>query len=469
MPIRRPLKLCIYIGILILLGLGLLVILGWYTGIVIFIQINPQLVPMQFNTALGFVVISLAMGALVSHKRDIAKYAGLLVMFLGGITLSQHIFGVNFYIDELFMKHYITIATSSPGRMAPNTALNFLLVGITLVCLGQKKLTINHLVFSSLLGSLTLGLSMVALFGYMSNVEAAYSWGSLTKMAIHTAVGFMIVGILLILETEVLSKQIRQKLPAFTLPITFSFLGFIVTLSLWQALHFSELQINRQYGIKTENFVATGILIFGGLFSILLAIATWLAIKSQEQLRENKIAQAKIVALNQQLEKLSYLDGLTEIPNRRAFDMALEKELARAVRYQYPIALIFIDIDYFKAFNDHYGHQLGDVCLQSVASAISGVLHRKTDLAARYGGEEFVMLLPDVNLEGAENIAKMTLQAIADLQIPHAVSKVSAYVTISAGISVCIPDHETSPKSLLRLADQALYKAKMNGRNCVKT
>ncbi|MBD2175845.1 GGDEF domain-containing protein [Pseudanabaena sp. FACHB-1998] len=469
MPIKKPLKLGIEIGIAILLVLGLLVILGWYTGIVIFIQINPQFVPMQFNTALGFVVTSLAMGALVNHRRDITKYTGLLVGILGGMTLIQHIFGVNLYIDELFMKHYITMATSAPGRMAPNTALNFILVGMTLFCLGQKKLTINHLIFSSLLGSLTLGLSMVALFGYMSRVEAAYSWGNLTKMAIHTAIGFMVVGVLLILETRMLSRQIRQKLPSFTLPITFSFLGFIVTLSLWQALYFSELQINRQYGIKTDNYVATGILIFGGLFSILLGIATWLAIKSQEQLQENKLAQAQIVALNQQLEKLSYLDGLTEIPNRRAFDIAIERELARAVRYQYPIAIIFIDIDYFKAFNDYYGHQLGDACLQLVASAISEVLHRKTDMVARYGGEEFVMLLPDVNLEGVEKVAAMTLQAIADLQIPHEASKVSSYVTISAGLSVCIPDNETSPKALVRLADQALYKAKMNGRNCIKT
>ena len=458
------LRLGINIGAFLLLGMGLVVIYGWFIGSVSLIQIQPQFVPMQFNTALGFVLIGFSLLGFINHRRKLVKYLGLVLVLLGGLTLAQHIFGVNLGIDELFMKHYITIATSQPGRMAPNTALSFLLSGSAILTMSKPKIGVHQLLICSVLGSLIMGLGTVAYFGYLSKVETAYGWGNLTKMALHTSIGFIVVGLLVIIAIRHLSWRIQKKMSSLVLPITSGVLGFTVTLCLWQALYSSELYVKNQYGIKPTNFVAEGILVVGGLFSIVIVIATWFAIRSHEQLQALKLAQAEILALNKQLEKISYLDGLTEIPNRRAFDIAIENELGRASRYQHSVALILFDIDYFKSYNDYYGHQMGDRCLQQVAHTINTMAKRKTDIAARYGGEEFVLLLPDAAISDATRIAAITLQAIANLQIPHKSSKVSDIVTLSAGVSVCIPNHHTTSEELIWSADQALYEAKAQGR-----
>ncbi len=463
------LRICINFGASLLLALGLTVIFGWYTGSERLIQISPRFVPMQFNTALGFLLISLALLGLTNNRRGFVKYIGITSILLGGLTLIQHIFGVNLYIDELFMKHYITISTSTPGRMAPNTALNFLLSGISILTMSAMRISLTQILVSSFLGSVTMGLGSVAFLGYLSNVETAYGWGNLTKMAIHTAIGFIIVGLMLILVARYLSWKTQQKSPTVLLPLILGILGFTITICLWQALYSAELYITTQYGIKTKNFVAEGILIFGGLFSIVIAIAVWFAIRSREQLRALRLAQEEILILNQQLEKISYLDSLTEIPNRRSFDAFIEKEFERAFRNQHSIALILLDIDYFKAYNDHYGHQMGDYCLQQVAQTINNMAQCKTDMAARYGGEEFVLLLTDTMPADAEKAASMTLQAIANLQIPHEKSKVSSFVTISAGISVCVPSIDTTIKELIHHADLALYEAKAQGRSRIVT
>jgi diguanylate cyclase (GGDEF)-like protein len=457
------LRFCINIGAFLLLTLGLTVIWGWYIGSEKLIQIHPKFVPMQFNTALGFGLIGLAILGVTNNHKKFVKYIGIGLVLLGGLTLVQHFFGINLSIDELLMKHYITVGTSQPGRMAPNTALNFLLSGLAILTMSTKKLNLKQLVVGSFLGTVIMGLGSVAFLGYLSNVEAAYGWGNLTKMAIHTSIGFMVVGMMLVLEARYLSWKIQQKIPSTVLPLTLGVLGFTITICLWQALYSTELYITNQYGIKTKNFVAEGILIFGGLFSIVIAIAVWFAIRSREQLEALRLAQAEIMLLNQQLEKMSYLDGLTEIPNRRSFDTVIEKELARACRYQHSIALILLDIDYFKAYNDYYGHQMGDSCLQQVAHTINNMAQRKTDMAARYGGEEFALLLPDATLIDAEKIAAITLQAIADLNIPHEKSNVSNVVTVSAGLSVCVPSLDTKIEELILHADQALYEAKAQG------
>ena len=463
------LRFCINIGAFLLLALGLTVIWGWYIGSARLIQIHPQFVPMQFNTALGFGLIGLAILSATNNRRKFIKYIGIGLVLLGGLTLVQHIWGINLSIDELLMKHYITIGTSQPGRMAPNTALNFLLSGLAIFTMSTKKLSLNQLLVGSFLGTVIMGLGSVAFLGYLSNVEAAYGWGNLTKMAIHTSIGFIVVGIMLILEARYLSWQIQQRIPSVVLPLILSVLGFTITICLWQALYSTELYITNQYGFKTKNFVAEGILIFGGLFSVVIEIAVWFAIRSREQLEALRLAQAEILILNQQIEKISYLDSLTEIPNRRSFDAFIEKEFERAFRNQHSIALILLDIDYFKAYNDHYGHQMGDYCLQQVAQTINNMAQCKTDMAARYGGEEFVLLLPDTMPADAEKVAAMTLQAIANLQIPHEKSKVSSFVTISAGISVCVPSVDTTIKELIHHADLALYEAKAQGRSRIVT
>ncbi len=174
---------------------------------------------------------------------------------------------------------------------------------------------------------------------------------------------------------------------------------------------------------------------------------------------------AKLQRANQELLSLANLDGLTQIPNRRRFDDYFAEEWRRHLREQAPLALILIDIDYFKRYNDCYGHQCGDDCLIRVAQGITKIPQRPADLVARYGGEEFVAILPNTSTEGALTIAESMRKAIATLAIPHANSEVSQCVTLSLGATSLIPMPDKSPEDLIANADRALYAAKHQGRD----
>ena len=165
------------------------------------------------------------------------------------------------------------------------------------------------------------------------------------------------------------------------------------------------------------------------------------------------------------LEKLAFLDGLTEIPNRRSFETILEREWGTALRRQEHISLVMMDVDMFKQYNDHYGHGAGDDCLHRVAQALVRTLSRAGDFAARYGGEEFVAVLPGTDKAGAENMTEQIRAAVEALEISHAKSKVSAFVTISLGVATVIPENRFQPGILKETADQMLYQAKEGGRN----
>jgi diguanylate cyclase (GGDEF)-like protein len=165
------------------------------------------------------------------------------------------------------------------------------------------------------------------------------------------------------------------------------------------------------------------------------------------------------------LRSWAYLDGLTGVHNRRFFDERVNSEMGRAIRNQTPLSLVMLDVDFFKRFNDHYGHQAGDDCLRRVASTLKNSLMRAGDHVARYGGEEFVCLLPDTDFAGAMRLAEAIRHEINGLQIEHAESSVAPYVTVSLGVG-CKPAHiHGSAMSLISLADTQLYKAKEHGRH----
>lgn len=168
------------------------------------------------------------------------------------------------------------------------------------------------------------------------------------------------------------------------------------------------------------------------------------------------------------LKRLTLIDGLTKVPNRRHFDDSLDNEMQRALRTQHPLSLLMIDVDYFKPFNDHYGHGVGDTCLIRIAQAMQTQVSRPMDLLARYGGEEFVVLLPGTGLEGASTVAESLRRTVAALQIPHALSAVAKHVTVSIGVASLAQSGPKSTSDLLRLADQALYQAKQAGRNQIR-
>lgn len=168
------------------------------------------------------------------------------------------------------------------------------------------------------------------------------------------------------------------------------------------------------------------------------------------------------------LESLSLLDGLTDIPNRRRFNEALTLEWKRALRDKTPLSLLMIDIDYFKQYNDHYGHGAGDVCLQIVAAELAGGVARPGDLVARYGGEEFVVVLPETIQEAALQIAERLRDKVEKRRLPHIYPHAESIVTISIGVATQdkIPENFL-PQILNDAADKALYLAKENGRNRV--
>ncbi len=166
------------------------------------------------------------------------------------------------------------------------------------------------------------------------------------------------------------------------------------------------------------------------------------------------------------LEYLSEIDGLTQLYNRRYFDEYLRREFLRSRRKHHPLSIILIDVDYFKYYNDTYGHQAGDECLKRIARTIKEAVRRPTDLVARLGGEEFVVVLPDTSMEGSMVVAEGIRSQVAGLKIPHAASQVADVVTVSLGVFTYHGEPAEIGVMLTRV-DQALYVAKHNGRNRV--
>jgi diguanylate cyclase (GGDEF)-like protein len=169
------------------------------------------------------------------------------------------------------------------------------------------------------------------------------------------------------------------------------------------------------------------------------------------------------------LEMLSSMDSLTGVPNRRRFDEFLESEWRRAIRNQTSISLVMIDIDFFKQYNDRYGHAAGDECLKRVAKTLSDSTHRSHDLLARYGGEEFAVVLPETDMEGATLLAERMRTNVEKIDIRHEDSDVARHITISLGVAAQVPSTESASGSFIRSADKALYKAKHLGRNQVRS
>ena len=180
-----------------------------------------------------------------------------------------------------------------------------------------------------------------------------------------------------------------------------------------------------------------------------------------------KEALEKLEEANKKLQLLSSLDGLTGIANRRHFDDFLDREWRRSVREKSPLSLIFMDLDYFKKYNDGYGHLAGDECLKKVANKASEMMSRPGDLAARYGGEEFVIVLGSTETKTAEDLAEKVRSGIEEMKLPHKYREGGSLVTTSLGVAGCCPDKTKSTTELIKTADEALYKAKEEGRNKV--
>ena len=212
----------------------------------------------------------------------------------------------------------------------------------------------------------------------------------------------------------------------------------------------------------------------GVLFLALMILVTNLQqrrmrARLEEQARELEEMVAsrtqELTAANVRLEQLSHQDSLTGIPNRRSFQRRFDTEWQRALRHQMPLSIGMLDVDYFKAYNDHYGHPAGDHCLEQIAAVLEASLGRSGDLVARYGGEEFVVLLPGLPAEGLGPIGEKLRSSVSALGLPHAQGGPEGIVTVSLGLATAVPQEGSTPKELLAVADALLYQAKSEGRN----
>ncbi len=305
MNLRPFLTRCSNLAGILTLALGLVVIYGWHTRTLTLIQVLPTFVPMQYNTALGFVLCGVSLLLVGFGHQRWAVWSGGFAAVVGSLTLLEYITHVDFGIDELLMKHDITVETSQPGRMAPNTAVCFTLIGLAAAFPSISHRSLVRVV----LASLALGLGVVALSGYAAQLETAYGWGNLTRMAVHTSVGFIFVstGFLMFVWSQDLGEE--SWLPAW-MPVPLCIAVLTVTLCLWQALNAGNQRIFDEYGhVSSLSNVATIMLVVGSLLAIAMASAAWFAQTAADRARA-------IARTNQALE--------SEVATRREAEIALQ-------------------------------------------------------------------------------------------------------------------------------------------------
>lgn len=218
--------------------------------------------------------------------------------------------------------------------------------------------------------------------------------------------------------------------------------------------------------IYLTNAWISGVIVTGAawLFNRLLLDSQLRDFRNRKKIEQQARA---LQEANDKLQRLALIDGLTQVSNRRFFDERLDQEWRRLARSGEVLSIILCDVDYFKKYNDTYGHLAGDACLQQVAKALQLAVKRPADVVARYGGEEFIIILPETGAAGALHVADQILRQVSSLKIPHRASEIADYVTVSVGVATTLPSSEIEPSQLVKKADESLYNAKQNGRNKV--
>jgi diguanylate cyclase (GGDEF)-like protein len=253
--------------------------------------------------------------------------------------------------------------------------------------------------------------------------------------------------------------------------------NIVVRLRFWHAFSVSwltfllyVLTVSRIAPMPPSVMINSSVVLFSAI--IISLIANY---QMENDLRWNylrnllmEIETIRLEKAKDELERLSSADVLTGLANRRLFDTFLDREWRMGIRYRTQLSLLFLDVDDFKAYNDHYGHQAGDICLQKIAAVINECVCRPHDLCARYGGEEFIVLLPNTSLESTLDVAEKIRKSVELENIPHAYALVKPYVTISIGIASMIPQAGLNQNLLVEMADKALYNAKKFGKNQIQ-
>ena len=473
------------IGCLLVALIGLGVLCGWIFDIPQLTDVRPGLAFMKINVACAVIVASIALWLLHSRPQGstwfrIARCLAALPVVLGLLTMLEFLTGLALGIDIPFS---LEAQSAHPGRMALATSFNLVLLGLALLTLKARRpksaACAHWLVVPPLL------VSGLAVLGYAYGASSLYVARPYGVTASHTAVSFVVLCLCVIAAdsthgfTSIAISDtsggivMRRLLP--TIPIMIFALGFVrmkgqelglydpqVGLALmvlmstafciiavaWTATTLHKVDLIRQL-IEAEN----------------LSLNAGLESRVRERTQELAQVSSQLRLVNGTLELLSKQDGLTGLANRRYFDAHLGEQISIARRHGRPLALVLCDVDSFKAYNDHYGHLAGDVCLKLIATALRSCCRRPTDMAARYGGEEFALILPDTELRDAMQVAEAARDGVMQLRIAHENSPTATYVSISGGIAVLMHNGPISAAQLIMDADRCLYQAKHLGRN----
>jgi signal transduction histidine kinase/CheY-like chemotaxis protein len=319
-------------------GLGVLVMIGWHAGNQTLVQVLPTFTPMQYNTALGFVCCGAALVLLAFHRQGWAAIAGSLAALIGGLTLIQYVGNVDLGIDELLMRHAITVGTSHPGRMAPNTAICFTLTGLWAVCCVGRGLGARRSLVMVVLASLAFGLGVVALSGYVIQLEAAYGWGELTRMAVHTSVGFIAVSMGLLCLVWCRDIRDENRLPRW-MPAPIAIGILTATFCFWQAVAAEGMRIHDKYEELTSlPNLAVVVLIVGALLAFAMAMSAYLAQQAGRRARE--VARAYValqeeVKIRQEAEQAlqAHRDNLEVLVAERTRELEQARREAEAANH----------------------------------------------------------------------------------------------------------------------------------------
>jgi diguanylate cyclase (GGDEF)-like protein len=477
------------IGAFLVALLGGAVVVGWFLDIKILKSVLPGLATMKMNTALGLVACGVSLGLLRtavpgSWLSYFARALAVMVALLGVLTLAEDIFHISFGIDQLIVRDdFLAVDTPTPGRMSPATAFNFFILGIALLALQARRPRLAAC--THWLVAPPLFIATLAIVGYAYGVSGLYQVWLFTSMALHTAVAFFVLALAVLAADSrhgfariAVSDTVGGLVSRWLLPI--------IPLMLF-ALGWVRLK-GEEVGLYEFHF-GLALMVLLSIAVCVIAVA-WTAIvlhridltrlsaeaelrslnvdlerRVKERTKELSRMSEQLSAANKSLEQLSRQDGLTNLANRRYFDRYLGKRIAVARRNKRSLALVLCDVDAFKAYNDHYGHQAGDECLKQVAAAIATSCRRPSDMAARYGGEEFALVLPDTDLDGAIKIAELAREAVEHLKVRHAHSPAAPHVSISGGVAAMLIDEDATAEQLIAAADGSLYEAKNGGRN----
>jgi diguanylate cyclase (GGDEF)-like protein len=476
-------------GTILVAAASAVTLCGWLLNNPSLASLLPGVALMRVSTAVGLIAAAVTVWMLHTRAvsplcRAVARALGATLVLLGALAMAQDLLGLNFGMDRVMLREFpLAVLIAHPGSMALASSFSFVFIGLALLTLKAARASVaswaHWLIVPPLL------VATLAMMGYAYDVSALYQVKAHTSMAVHTAASFFVLSLaVLAADTHYGFASIsvsdtaggvvsRRLLP--TLPVMIFLLDWVAVQGQRHGLYDSHFNLVLTVLLNTAVCVIAVASTATTLHKVdltrqrgeaeILSLNAGLELRVEERTQELAQVSSQLRLVNRSLELLSQQDGLTGLANRRYFDAHLAEQIAIARRYGRTLALVLCDVDFFKAYNDHYGHQPGDECLKEIAGALRSCCRRTADMAARYGGEEFALILPETEIGEALIVAEAAREAVAHLAIAHEKSPAGAHVSISGGVAVLLHDTELGAQQLIMDADQALFEAKRLGRN----